>query len=210
MPIPAFLEVRQIPEDDPRTELRGQFGVFATDAIPAYSVIGHYKSWAGSEDEYYRQPVSPLHWIHFDSYCYMSEGTVLVNGRQQPLYYSAYAVGNHTQFINDCRFDPFSVSVSPQRSPLNCAFAEVLRHGRLYVIVLSVRPVAPGEELLLDYSDAYWDAIRADRKRWETCRDALSCTPLISTPCLHCLAQSFPSDQTNRSSPEIAGTAGAC
>ena len=36
----SSIEVRQVPDDDPRVELRGQHGVFASKHIPAWTIIG--------------------------------------------------------------------------------------------------------------------------------------------------------------------------
>uniref|UniRef100_A0A7S4LJA1 Uncharacterized protein n=1 Tax=Eutreptiella gymnastica TaxID=73025 RepID=A0A7S4LJA1_9EUGL len=45
--IPKGLQVREIDERDPRIGLHGQKGLFATEVLPSFFIVGPYKSWVG-------------------------------------------------------------------------------------------------------------------------------------------------------------------
>jgi len=133
--IPKGLQVREIDERDPRIGLHGQKGLFATEVLPSFFIVGPYKSWVGTEEDFYTQPISPAQWSLYDAYCYQSVERLISNGQSQPLCYSAYNV-----------------------------------------------------ELLIDYSDAYWDALRAQNIRINACAKLLA-TMQFREPCLQCEAE---------------------
>lgn len=76
-------------------------------------------------------------------------------------------VGNVTRFINDYRVDPYRLEkhsmmdpVEEKRTRLNCQPCLVTWHGWPYMIIVSVKEIGRGEELLLDYGAIYWNIKR--------------------------------------------------
>ena len=60
----------------------------------------------------------------------------------------AAEAGNETRFINDFRD-------TPQGRP-NCCFSQTYLAGRPAIMVVAVEDVREGEELLIDYGEAFW------------------------------------------------------
>ncbi|OQS05146.1 hypothetical protein THRCLA_20706 [Thraustotheca clavata] len=109
--------------------LERQLGLFATESIPKDILIGEYTG-----------VVQVDRGCGFDSYglAYPSvyqEGNMVV---------SANEYGNAIRCVNHS-FEKF-----------NCRFISVLYQGRLHMICKTVKEVASGEQLLVNYGKSYW------------------------------------------------------
>ena len=64
-------------------------------------------------------------------------------------------------FVNDFRTDPLELgAASSSRSP-NAAYEAVLdRHQWPRVIVVAIKDIHPGEQVLVDYGDGFWNLLR--------------------------------------------------
>lgn len=75
----------------------------------------------------------------------------------------------------------FSQGLPKSRGGSNLVFVEVLYKGWPYVFIATVKPVAAGEELLLDYGDHYWSS-RARRGRGHYVMFALALGAFMALP----------------------------
>ena len=82
-------------------------------------------------------------------------------------------VGNALGRINDGRADPFSerdgggeegLLLRAADRPANCAFVQIAHRGWFHLGVVTRAAVAPGDELLVDYDNDFWDQQRLFRR----------------------------------------------
>eukprot|EP01083_Nonionella_stella_P074636 202540_1 len=81
-----------------------------------------------------------------------------------PIYGGKHALAG--LYINDCRKDINVKQLSEDDiEHKNCEFKVVLWKGWPTVFIVTIKDILEGEELLLDYSDDYWSAIKVTN-RW--------------------------------------------
>lgn len=144
------LVIKEIPGDDRRLNLRGQKGVFLKwDARPLEKdeMIGPYRSYVKECREPIPACTTEQHW---QRYRFQTDAP--------KLDFSAFddAHGNITRYINDFRINPPNTSDSETKNGANVAFCTCLYRGFPQVLIQVIAPVAPGEEILLDYGDLYF------------------------------------------------------
>lgn len=161
------LEMRPIPHTDPRKALRGENGLFLAEGfqLKKHTVLGPYVSLVSFESEYFKA-TSFVERLEYERYIYAFQSTDdwrPHDDKNQPLSVlvgDAHPCGNIFRAINDFRHDPFN---SPLGSPLdgkeNCGFVEIKHNGWPFVFVVTYKDVRGGEELLIDYSEKYWEGI---------------------------------------------------
>lgn len=157
------IAVRLVPDDDPREDLRGQHGVFAIRAIPAWTIIGQYcgQLSLGSEIHYGRNNLRKLGKLSymlqienaFDDLL-ADDDAVKIDCYPDPSTRSGRfpnpPKGNECMFINDARGCP-----NPSRAE-NVMFLEILRKGWPHIFVVSMQAISPGSELKISYGKNYW------------------------------------------------------
>ena len=153
------LETRRIPEGDPRPGLIGQLGVYCRVNVPAWSVVGRYAGVMCFESEV-GQYAGLLALTDWESYGYTISSLVQDNEEEDGLVISGIDnrqdFGSIGKYVNDFR------NSSKQA---NVEFVEVIRGGFPYVFLVSTTKITAGEELLLDYGQAYWDAFVSSRRK---------------------------------------------
>lgn len=165
-----MIEVKNIPNTDQRKTLRGQKGVFATKRIKAGTVLAPYRSMILSDKEY-AGSWGPLEEMQYEMY--HIEITTKVTDwfhAEQTLAASAFHHGNWTKYANDIRIeDPFNSYdlEKPQNKP-NVALIEVTYKAWPYTFLVSLKSIRKGQELLLNYGDDYWEAMRNIKERHDT------------------------------------------
>lgn len=171
--VSAQLEVFPIPKDDPRVALRGAKGVRATADIAPGSVL----VWYGGLLMTAQTPCGgPANAWALDTYGYHSSARDL-DGETQ---LTVSAVGDHGgmgKFVNDARVD--MNTPAPER--VNAAFAELTINGHLpFVSIYATKRINKGDEVLVDYGDAYWSTFQARHKEHvRICDAALAIRKLL-------------------------------
>jgi SET domain-containing protein len=69
------------------------------------------------------------------------------------------------EFANDFRMnvdDLKSAENSLERQ--NCMWSRVMHKGEPHIVILASRRIAPGAELLVDYSDEYWVQTQKEKR----------------------------------------------
>ena len=178
--IPACISVRTIPKTDCRVGLRGEKGLFAT-APCAQMVLGIYKSVNIAYRDYHTLRVTPEQQFNLMSYCFEPSFIEEMRVGQTDIVWSAHNAMNFTALVNDYRIDPLGDHPSVSHLTPNASFIEVLvtpadsRQAYPYVLLVITKPVSVDEEILIDYSESYWNEayIRAkqlseDSISWKT------------------------------------------
>lgn len=141
--------------------------------ISAKTILGTYGGWMGYEQEYCARfpPVEAYdgdktRWI--DGNCKLASYTICMEkfSERNPhplgrLVISAVGVGNCMAAINDGVWSPLSKDpkdLEKDREP-NVGFLEVVHHGWPLMLVVSTRNIHEMEEVLVNYGEAYWDAL---------------------------------------------------
>ena len=158
------VSVQPVPAADLRAGLAGTGrGLYATRHWPALSVIGPYTAWVTCAREFDAR-VPLLQRLQYESYAVTCRRKVKVYGERQPLMFVACPseVADSTSQMNDWRcISPDGQPHAPpatstaQAGP-SCQLVEVQHRGWLHIFVITVREVAPGEELTVQYPDGFW------------------------------------------------------
>lgn len=83
--------------------------------------------------------------------------------------------GNLLRTINDFRDDPIRQPHGSTRDRTkNCMFVEVHHHGWPYVFVVLTKELVGGDEVLIDYGQAYWEGHEQRDKRLTFCESVKS------------------------------------
>jgi len=150
---PTGVAVKRIGNDDRRLGLRGQSGLFCAQAgsgFRANRILGVYAGRLLTKKEYLEQRLPLPAKLQRSRYSFIFE--------DQQLTVDALESGNQLMLINDYRSDPFAGDESDTR--VNTQFVEVLVNGWPHLFVATTEEVKPGEELLMDYGDSYWQGHR--------------------------------------------------
>jgi hypothetical protein len=120
---------------DPAHPACGQNGLYATAGFQVGDVLGEYTG-----------KVMPGHWG--GEYV-----TRLWNTGANSDYFrpgvDAQKIGNELRMINDFRGVPGATGH-------NCKFSRAAIRGFRAALIVAIKPIAPNEELLLDYGEVYW------------------------------------------------------
>eukprot|EP00040_Diaphanoeca_grandis_P025062 m.138422 g.138422 ORF g.138422 m.138422 type:complete len:578 (-) comp29993_c0_seq3:339-2072(-) len=164
------VEVRKIDDSDARVKLRGQNGLFAKHGVQMEegTVIGPYVALAQFSDEQQRVVGSIADFLESERYSYefpaidfstLEEFSKMDVTDYPKLFGNGHAAGNIIRAANDFRFDPFGKRRGcTEDGRTNCAFVECYHKGWPYAFVVTTSTIKGGQELLLDYSETYWDA----------------------------------------------------
>jgi len=164
----AGLEVRTIPDDDPRVWIRGRKGLFVKHGwhLPPYTVLGPYSSVVAFDAEYIEEMNIPseierestLHDFRSAGSWEVYKTTSSENKKLNDLIGDAFGCsGNILRNINDCRHDPHRQPLGGDKDKLNNVMrVEILDKGWPYVFMATTRAIASGEEVLIDHDDAFW------------------------------------------------------
>lgn len=155
--VQKMMRVENIPEDDPRVGLRGQYGIFATQRIEVGTVLGIYvgqlyKSELFTPPKEYELPNAYL--LSLQGHCYEVEYNIIVDAQNQ---------GNWAALINAYT----TYEKSEPQSEQNCCFMRVHFYGFPMVIVVAIEPIERDKELLIDYSERYWTEQRDDQAAYK-------------------------------------------
>lgn len=154
------LEVKAIAAGDPRG-MEGELGLFVREGceLKQYELIGFYQGLLGYE---YQTHCGLAQDFEFNAY----STTPLSRSPEGRLFVisSPGAHGNFTKRANDYRINPVQRPDSEQDAKLiNAHWGELLINGAVPLPFFYARKrIGPGEQVLVDYGRAYWDAA-ADR-----------------------------------------------
>jgi len=172
--IPDKLRHFIIDLDDPRIGLRGSYGVCANKPIRYGEVLCEYIGELMSLEQFDNRYDHPYHWAQAQRYLCGIDDTIIdtdtiseAERKKLELCVSAYGCGNISELINDCRLDTSKhLSDTNMYKPINSALVEykTKETGVYRVFVLAVKDIEPGEELLLDYGNSYWEDISNEEK----------------------------------------------
>lgn len=169
------VQIQRVPSTDPRRELRGQWGLYATHSIPRFTIIAPYSGWlrsthddgANSSSEKLPEGDSANEYVlHIAQFKVRelsgrdsagNDGGLAVTSEDGDLEIQAFPnKGNETMYINDSRgIGNGNKEIDRQRR--NCAFVQVLHDDWPYMFVCSTRDIMPGDELLVSYGDSFWN-----------------------------------------------------
>ena len=174
------VELRRIPDKDPRRALRGQWGLFAASkSIPRLTIIGPYAGWLrhGKDitDEWYskspkvraRAEAASEYTLYIGQFRVRELSGVDASGNDSQVQdglgdmsiQASPSMGNETMYINDAR------GLMDESKRRNCTFVQIIHDGWPYVFVVATQDIAPNDELLLSYGDDFWDKKSSKRSR---------------------------------------------
>ena len=151
-----------------------------TVRVPAGAVLVHYSGTARTQEEFdavYSDQQRMLNGYVFLMWRRIQNGGAeKAAGPTSAIYLDAYDGGNTGCMVNDFRQNPLddaatadllqrqreaaggaTVVVTPSR---NVRFVRVHHRGWPFLFIVAVRDLFEGEELLLDYGEAYWECRR--------------------------------------------------
>lgn len=137
---------------------RGEFGLFAPRALPRGYVVGAYKGVMWESDEFDAQLELKTVSVRNRALDYAFD---LFEGLTIAAHDEHEADANMLRFVNDYR---------PNGAP-NAEFFEFWSadEGSVPMLVLiTTKPIAAGGELLVDYTEAYWERHREESHRAES------------------------------------------
>ena len=109
-------------------------GLFATAALPAATFVGEYAGVLRNDEDMQRNDATDLSFSCFYASCF-----------EPGMRLDALTYGNVVRCINH-----------GSGAARNVEFRQVVQHGMVRVAALTTRPVARGEQLLVDYGTRYW------------------------------------------------------
>lgn len=173
------LEIKRIPNDDPRESLRGQRGVFTKTLIKAGTIIGiypgklvHCNDLDPANNFIFSEP-SPFNRLNI-------QPEVAITGRLLDSTYPAPLINAYT---SHGVFKKDDSSSNSQKQ--NCEYAFYYPKGSTFpvLVVIATCDIPKGQELLSDYGEPYWKFFKeaqmnAKRPRMPTTSSAL---PILQT-----------------------------
>ncbi len=149
----SLMEVRKIPDSDPRKALRGQRGVFAKEDIPAEKLLGIYSGvyTVESKEGHTLDQIAEWEWQNQkrgkgckESRCYAMKGWAIKN--KQNIILEGYGHLSPMSLIN-------SINPKAPENSHNIFFCFFMKKGELPVAVcFSQKEIKKGQELLFDYT----------------------------------------------------------
>jgi len=127
--------VQTIKIKDDNHILKGQYGVFATRDWGKYEIIGCYCGEIKSNNG--GKYVANL-------YTSRSGNEWTIDSEKE---------GNETRFINDYR------NISKEK---NVSFEKTIINNQRMILIVVIKNISEGEEILSDYGDDYWKYIKLD------------------------------------------------
>lgn len=109
-------------------------GLFATAALPAPAFVGEYAGVLRNDEDMQRNDATDLSFSCFYASCF-----------EPGMRLDALTYGNVVRCMNH-----------GSGAATNVEFRQVVQHGMVRVAALTTRPVARGEQLLVDYGTRYW------------------------------------------------------
>ena len=146
-------EVKTITGRDPRKALRGSKGLFVRPrkTLEWKEFIGFYEGWC-TEDDTHSELIGTMQSVAFNEYA-MGPDTKFVN---KQLAISAMGdFGNDTRFANDRR----NFTDRSKDLKVNAKFFEIIYQGMPYIALIALGHIGEGEEIIVDYEDAYWETM---------------------------------------------------
>ena len=149
------IEVKRVPDNDAVVALRGQYGLFATQKIKPFAIIGQYCGQLSLEREINfgieHHKLAKLDYMmdleEFQKYLGTTDA-VEIDCYPDPNDNYPYK-GNEMMYINDSKG-------SKKGGARNAQFLEILRNGWPHIFVVSTRKINEGEEIKVQYSAKYW------------------------------------------------------
>ena len=154
------IEIKRIAANDPRVELRGQRGAFVAfnPTFQKREVVAVYTGYLILESERCKL-VGDLQELSFDAFSFELPASELELKSDKLVVSACGEFGNASKFINDFRILPSDPVTKKDEKRINCEFVNCVYRGVPYVLVVTTRSIKAQQELLLDYSRAYWEAL---------------------------------------------------
>jgi len=190
---------RKVADNDPRGSLRGQMGLYVKHGwrLPRHTVLGPYIGTILEEGNLGIMNLPER--LERERYTYtfgqlaprVEKAAARTSGSKSDdeagpdaadvlpevltLISDGMMEGNLLRTINDFRDDPIRQPHGSTRDRTkNCMFVEVHHHGWPYVFVVLTKELVGGDEVLIDYGQAYWEGHEQRDKRLTFCESVKS------------------------------------
>lgn len=150
----SIYKMVEISEKNSKNELLyGQKGLFATNHIDAFTVLGIYAGYYITDPKEFDQIYQKFHPILVDRYMHgcRRDGLPAVSG---------YVGGNYMSYINDWRphnFDELPELKIVQETRQNCLSLIGQADETYFVIYIAINNIWKDEEIFTDYGKGYWE-----------------------------------------------------
>ena len=152
-----------VPEEDAREALRGQLAVYSNTLIPRGTYLGTYSGALTTTAEYdtWYPNESVGHAMHSIYALTADDGEMVPGADDKDNELSIYPLGGTDllHMVNDARVDPFhkNNALRHQKEGENAGFIAFRWMKGLYMGLVALKDIPLGEEVKIDYGDAYWD-----------------------------------------------------
>jgi hypothetical protein len=135
-------------KNDRRNMPAGSRKIMANAALPAWTILGRYHGAVCLEEEM------------LDMVGLCGESDWNRYGFTFDTYFDSHrltisSVSANSDFGNWCK----NVNDGKDFAPLNVRFVEIVYNGWPYIFLVTMRDIAAGEEILVDYSSSYWESM---------------------------------------------------